>query len=340
MNWSFRKCELGDIIRSRVGEIFHYGIFVSEEEIIQFGYNPSLREKDKDNIVVIATDIDTFSCGQMVEVGELTFSDHKKRFAPQKVVDNARSRLGEGGYNIIHNNCEHFAYECYTGIKYSSHEEEARAKWKNMPYLNVYISYIPNNIVIEKLLSKERNEEIELTSNLEVKTQKYWAWKILELAIVRDLKIDPSTVNFIKDKNGKWSTDNFKFSISHTKNVVAIAISNQEVGIDIEEKNRLNNSSDNLKAKILHKKESVKSDLELLELWTKKEAIYKYIGKNSFIPSKILTTDYPVSSFDVDDSYVVSICSNEKERSRFYGLYNGKIGLFQGKVNKLCGTSL
>ena len=132
MNWSFSECHLGDIIRCQVGGLFHYGIFVSEEEVIQFGYNPSLREKDKNNIVVIATDIDTFACGQMVQVGELTFEDHKKRFTPEIVVQRARKRLGESGYNIIHNNCEHFAYECYFGIKYSSQEEIAKNKWNSI----------------------------------------------------------------------------------------------------------------------------------------------------------------------------------------------------------------
>ena len=255
MNWSFSECHLGDIIRCQVGGLFHYGIFVSEEEVIQFGYNPSLREKDKNNIVVIATDIDTFACGQMVQVGELTFEDHKKRFAPEIVVQRARKRLGESGYNIIHNNCEHFAYECYTGIKYSSQEEEARKKWNSTPYLNIYIASIPSDDFVGKLCLKERNEEIENVKNLEVKKQKYWVWKVLELAIIRDLKLNPDNVQFTKDKYGKWSCPNFKFSLSHTKNVAVVAISNDEVGVDIEENDRLDSSNENLKSKILHKKE-------------------------------------------------------------------------------------
>ena len=42
----------------------------------------------------------------------------------------ARSRLGEGGYNILHNNCEHFVNECVFGIKKSEQEEEVRRKWR------------------------------------------------------------------------------------------------------------------------------------------------------------------------------------------------------------------
>ena len=31
---------------------------------------------------------------------------------------------------MIHNNCEHFVYECVFGIKYSEQEEEVRRKWR------------------------------------------------------------------------------------------------------------------------------------------------------------------------------------------------------------------
>ena len=132
MNWSPEECKPGDMIRVALGSIYHYGIYVSDEEVIQFGYPPILRDKDKNNVVVVATSVDVFACGQIVEVGQLNFHDHKKRFKPEIVIQNARNRLGEGGYNIIHNNCEHFAYECYTGEKYSSQEDEARKKWHKL----------------------------------------------------------------------------------------------------------------------------------------------------------------------------------------------------------------
>jgi hypothetical protein len=36
-------------------------------------------------------------------------------FTPQETVARARSRLGEQGYNLVANNCEHFAWWCKTG---------------------------------------------------------------------------------------------------------------------------------------------------------------------------------------------------------------------------------
>lgn len=132
MKWSPSECKAGDMIRIPIGAFYHIGIFVSENEVIQFGLPPVPENRtDNSNIEVLATDIDTFSCGRIVEVAKLDFKEKLKRFKPQKTVEIARSRIGERGYNIIHNNCEHFAYECVFGVKYCSQEDELRKKWRN-----------------------------------------------------------------------------------------------------------------------------------------------------------------------------------------------------------------
>ena len=131
MKWAPGDCSTADIVRIKVGSIYHYGIFVSEDEVIQFGYPPSPEFADKnDPPVVCAVDIDTFCCGRIVERAELDRGERRKRFPPEKTVSLARSRLGEGGYNILHNNCEHFVNECVFGIKKSEQEEEVRRKWR------------------------------------------------------------------------------------------------------------------------------------------------------------------------------------------------------------------
>ncbi len=130
MKWSPDECRQGDMIRIQLGSFYHIGIFVSEDEVIQFGLPPVPEYRtDMDKVEVIATDIDVFSCGKIVEVAHLSFSEKRKRFKPEKTVELARSRIGERGYNILHNNCEHFAYECVFGIKYCSQVDELRKKW-------------------------------------------------------------------------------------------------------------------------------------------------------------------------------------------------------------------
>ena len=41
------------------------------------------------------------------------------RYIADTVIQRAESRLGERKYNLIFNNCEHFATWCITGINYS-----------------------------------------------------------------------------------------------------------------------------------------------------------------------------------------------------------------------------
>lgn len=42
-------------------------------------------------------------------------------YTPSETIERARSRLGEDRYNLIVNNCEHFAIWCKTGI-HESHQ--------------------------------------------------------------------------------------------------------------------------------------------------------------------------------------------------------------------------
>ena len=130
MKWVYRECQYGDVIRVKLGSVYHYGIFASEDEVIAFGLPPTAENlKNQQDIKVLATDIDVFSCGNMIETAQLTLKEKRKRQSPDKTVSAARARIGEGGYNLIHNNCEHFVNEIVFGKKISEQELEVRRKW-------------------------------------------------------------------------------------------------------------------------------------------------------------------------------------------------------------------
>ena len=130
MKWTFNNPKSGDMIRVCLGEFYHYGIYVSDDEIIQFGPPPmSLVRKDTD-IEVEVTDIQSFLCGKFLETGEPERKDKKNLRQPSEIIADARRRIGEKGYNILYNNCEHFVYECVLGIKYCSQTEKMRKVWK------------------------------------------------------------------------------------------------------------------------------------------------------------------------------------------------------------------
>ena len=118
MKWSDKTPQYGDMVRVKVKFYYHYGIFVDETSIIQFGL-PDNGNTPPDDIAVLSTDIDTFANGEFVEKAEPEHEEKKKRHSPEETVKIALSRIGEKGYNILNNNCEHFANECYFGEKKS-----------------------------------------------------------------------------------------------------------------------------------------------------------------------------------------------------------------------------
>jgi hypothetical protein len=134
VKWSVREGKPGDMVRVKVNsQMDHYGVYVSDSEVIQFGKNPGLRLGiSESEVFVLATDINEFRNGGFPEFADLSLSEKLKRFKTEKIVETARKRIGEGGYNILYNNCEHFAYECIFGKKYSSQTDKAKEIIKQM----------------------------------------------------------------------------------------------------------------------------------------------------------------------------------------------------------------
>lgn len=110
--------------------------------------------------------------------------------------------------------------------------------------------------------------------------------------LLKSYNIDPLIHKY--DKNGApYLTDGRHLSISHTKDVAAIAISSQPVGIDLEP---YQEKIIRIAPRFLHVKES--SDLKknkdihyLSQIWTAKEALYKAFRKPGLNFSKQILID-------------------------------------------------
>ena len=111
MDWILTPPSEGDIVRVKVKFYYHYGIYVSNNEIIQFGL-PDNSDTAPDDIEVIATDIKTFLNGGNLETAKLSTKEKLTRRSKKDTIKYAREHIGQKGYNILHNNCEHFATEC------------------------------------------------------------------------------------------------------------------------------------------------------------------------------------------------------------------------------------
>ena len=83
MKWILGEPQSGDMIRVKAGTIHHYGVYVSDGEVIQFGLAPNARPELKDSdIEVLSTDIDTFLNGQFLEVAEFDRKEKKTHPTP------------------------------------------------------------------------------------------------------------------------------------------------------------------------------------------------------------------------------------------------------------------
>ncbi len=125
MDWTFDTPRAGDIIRVKVRFYHHYGIFASEDEVIQFGARDNTGLDPKD-IRVITTDIAAFAGGEELQTARLDRGEKKRRRSAEATLAYARAQLGRDGYDILHNNCEHFVNECVFGEPHSTFLEDVR----------------------------------------------------------------------------------------------------------------------------------------------------------------------------------------------------------------------
>lgn len=86
----------------------HHGIDCGDRTVIHYS-------KRGETPTVTRTHIDTF-VGETDRPGRVQVKRYTTCYIPETVVRRAESRLGEQQYNVIFNNCEHFATWCKTGV--------------------------------------------------------------------------------------------------------------------------------------------------------------------------------------------------------------------------------
>ena len=123
--WVYKPPKRGDHIRvcRMNGLYYHHGIYVSDNEVIHFTGADDDSVLDWSKAKVIKTTLQRFLNGGTVEVKEYTDAEISDLYHVEGIVNYARSCLGEDGYHLIFNNCEHFANACTLG-KYRSRQVE------------------------------------------------------------------------------------------------------------------------------------------------------------------------------------------------------------------------
>lgn len=318
MKWELILPQKGDIIRVCVADFHHYGIYVSDDEIIQFGLSPvrnvGLKECD---IRVLSSDIETFLNGGFLEVAVLDWVEKKSRLSVDETVRRAREKLGEGGYSLLHNNCEHFVNYCVFDKGSSVDADRVKGK-PNV--LNVYTASVVNNGKIKAVVPKERETEIRNCTNKDVKREKYYVWKLLEYAFMHTFNKKLKKLGLRKTYCGKWVCDGYEFSLSHSSGAVAVAVSDVSVGVDIERKRQIR---EGLADKILTNSEKeeygVVSEEQrnewLMRKWTQKESVFKTLNLKACPISAINTDGVKTLEVKVGDAdYYLSVCSESIDK--------------------------
>lgn len=176
-----------------------------------------------------------------------------------------------------------------------------------MHKISVYVAKLPNKLQIKPLYPPARNAEIENAGCDKVKMEKYFSWNLLAYALkdVYGKLIEDFT--FSKTEKGKWVCDECYFSITHSKNAVAVAVANAPMGIDMEAVER-----DTTQLEKLFKSDKLKG-VNALAKWTEWESVYKLKGEGSFneFKEKPLANFVKSDTVSVDgENYLLTVASD------------------------------
>jgi len=113
------KLQAGDVVFIDRVLYRHYGIYAGKGRVIHYsGVNSNFGQ----DVGVRETSLKHFAGGGKCSVVKFVGS---QPFSGKETVNRARSRLGEKKYDLIFNNCEHFAFWCKTGRSKSIQVEKA-----------------------------------------------------------------------------------------------------------------------------------------------------------------------------------------------------------------------
>lgn len=163
--------------------------------------------------------------------------------------------------------------------------------WKIQESLEELVELYPN-IEYPKFKSEKRNLESICS-------------RILVYHYSKNLKISYS-------ENGAPELDNHEYiSISHSANLVCIAISNTEIGIDIEE---ISEKTLRLHSKFVNKNQKNLTKQKTCLIWCIKEAVFKFhkVGNVDF------KKDITISDFTEKETGILDVNFNNNFLKAFY----------------------
>lgn len=141
-----REATPGDIIAVDRGVYLHYAVYVGNGEVIHYrGRDGDFGEKitvhrapmseflqdskeffilqfpeEKERMLTVSERIKKILKGEGIQLfHRMRRAKDYHLYSPRETVRRAESRLGEASYNLLTDNCEHFAIWCKTGVSES-----------------------------------------------------------------------------------------------------------------------------------------------------------------------------------------------------------------------------
>lgn len=125
---------IGDILIIDRKLYKHYAVYIGNGKVIHYSASDSDFGFD---IAIRESNLNSFAGKYNFIIGQFTnsFLQNHKIFSPEETVARARSRLGEQKYNLVTNNCEHFASWCKTGVSQSNQVNNVFSKIDDVLHL-------------------------------------------------------------------------------------------------------------------------------------------------------------------------------------------------------------
>ena len=194
----------GDILIVNRGFYKHYGIYAGDGTVIHYA---SQNGDFGDDICIHEVPLEQFADENEIIVGRFseTFLHSHTLYSPEDTVRRARSRIGERQYNLVTNNCEHFAVWCKTGLSESFQVNVASGALAL--FAMAFCTFIGDD---------ESDTELLLTDVPETKIKELNSLDIAPVEKIDVLSAE-TVISFFK-------TDSIKQKLIHNKNLTAVVL--------------------------------------------------------------------------------------------------------------------
>lgn len=175
-------------------------------------------------------------------------------------------------------------------------------------------------------VSVDKQKQVIKLNNVLSKKLTLYAEVLIRIIACNDLGVQNTEITFLRNDYGKPKISEYPeyhFNISHTNNCIIAAFSNYPIGVDIEKVSKPDIRIAERFFTSAELKYILRSDSEqnerFYEIWTKKEAYIKNLGKGFFMPLNsfnVLSKDLSVYISTIrKEDYMISVCSENQNYS-------------------------